>query len=293
MQTLARPCRAVCAVVCCAIVLVGCGQKKNEAAATNGQIAARIGGEVITRQEIENELHWANFPQTKQQDPESIRKVLGELVQRKFLVRQAMTAKLDREPGVLLDLLRSRDVVLANSYLTRAAAAHPPGKADVENYISDSPQKFDKRELYTVEQVVFPLGPESQPLVDGSKNVRSLEEADSRLSSAGIQHVRQTASLLSSDMPPDLVRLIAARRPDQVFFLRAGPNGAYFHVVSTETRPLTGEAAAEFARQALRADALKAEAGVAAYSANLEVKYDGDYARIMGKRGAEAGTANN
>jgi hypothetical protein len=31
----------------------------------------------------------------------------------------------------------------------------------------------------------------------------------------------------------------------------------------------------------MRADAIKAEQGLAAYSASLEAKYEGDYARIM------------
>ena len=34
---------------------------------------------------------------------------VGEIVVRKYLLQQAMTAKLDREPGVLLDLLRARE----------------------------------------------------------------------------------------------------------------------------------------------------------------------------------------
>ena len=66
-----------------------------------------------------------------------------------------------------------------------------------------------------------------------------------------------------------------------MFFVRAGPNGVFFKVKSEEARPLEGEAAANLARQFLRADALKAEAGMAAYSANLEAKYEGEYAKIM------------
>jgi len=31
----------------------------------------------------------------------------------------------------------------------------------------------------------------------------------------------------------------------------------------------------------MRADAVKAELGIAAYSANLEAKYEGEYAKIM------------
>jgi len=68
-------------------------------------------------------------------------------------------------------------------------------------------------------------------------------------------------------------------------------NGIFFKVMGEESRPLTGEAAANLARQSIRADAIKAEAGMAAYAAGLEVKYEGDYARIMPPAGApETGT---
>ncbi|QND70445.1 peptidyl-prolyl cis-trans isomerase [Tardiphaga robiniae] len=258
------------------------------------QVVAHVGDEVITTPELENEIRWSGISAAKQKDPETIRKVLGELVQRKYLVRQAVvTAKLDREPGVLLDLLRSRDVVLANAYLNRAAGARPPTKTDVDNYIADNPQKFEKRELLNVAQVVFPLSPDNQALIEAAKQSKSIDDVQAKLTAAGIQNVRQTATLLSGDLSPDLLQLIAVRRPDDVFLMRAGPNGLYFQVLQTEPRPLTGAQAAELARQALRADALKAEAGVAAFSANIEVKYQGEYGGIMGKPASTPTAAKN
>jgi hypothetical protein len=74
---------------------------------------------------------------------------------------------------------------------------------------------------------------------------------------------------------------------DNVFFVRSGPNGVFFMVKGEEARPLEGEAAAIVARQLLRAEAFKGEAGIAAYSANLEAKYEGNYVNIM-QRGVDA-----
>jgi hypothetical protein len=42
-----------------------------------------------------------------------------------------------------------------------------------------------------------------------------------------------------------------------------------------------------FARQALRADLFKSEIGMASVAANLEAKYDGDYAKIMSQQGPD------
>src|SRR4051812_38192091 len=92
---------------CCALVLTGCGKKKEDqpAAAKSGQVVARVADQVITTQELENEFRLANVPPDKQKEPALIKRVLGELVMRKYLLAQALNAKLDREPAVLLELL--------------------------------------------------------------------------------------------------------------------------------------------------------------------------------------------
>ena len=96
---------------CFAPLCCGLRQRRdNQAAAPKGQVVAQLGNEVVTTQELENELRLDNVPADKQKDPEILKRVLSDLVTRKYLVRQALDSKLDREPGVLLDILRSRDI---------------------------------------------------------------------------------------------------------------------------------------------------------------------------------------
>src|SRR6185437_5843373 len=132
-----RPTRLLVVAACCAAVLGGCSKKSGEATAASGQIVAHVGNQVITNQELENELRLANIPTDKQKDPSIVRQVLGQLVERKYILQQALEAKLDREPGVLLDLLRAREQVLENAYLVRTASAKPPTKAEIDSYIAD------------------------------------------------------------------------------------------------------------------------------------------------------------
>ena len=267
-------------LACSAVALAGCGNK-DQPPASKGQVVARVGDEVVTIQDLENEFRWANVTPDKQKEPELVKRVLGDLVVRKYLLRQAMAAKLDREPGVLLDLLRSREQILENAYLQRTAAAKAPGKADVDKYMANNPAKFAGRKLLSVEQVGFPLGPTTQSFIEANKDAKSLDEIDQKLTAAGIPHGRQMGALNTGDLPPEFYGLIEAKKADDVFFVRSGQNGVFFKVKGEERRPLEGEAAANLARQLMRADAVKAEQGIAAYSANLEAKYEGDYAKIM------------
>jgi len=265
-----------------ALALASCGQRNGEQpAAAKGQVVARVGNEVITTQELDNEFRIAGVAPDKQKDPEVVKRVLGEIVVRKYLLQQAMTAKLDREPGILLDLLRAREQVLGNAMLNRAASAKAPSKADIDRYVAKNSWKFADRKLYSVDEIIIPLTPATQTFVNANKDAKSLDDLLQQLTTSGIPHGRQLGVLSSSDLPEELVGLIQRRKDDDIFFTRVGTNGLFFKVRAEEGSPIEGDAAINLARQMIRADALAAELGLAAYSAKLEAKYEGDYADIM------------
>jgi EpsD family peptidyl-prolyl cis-trans isomerase len=265
------------ALLLCAMTLVGCGRKEQ---ASKGQVVAHIGDQVITTSELDNELRLANVPAEQQKDAAVIRQVLSELVLRKYLVDRALNSKFDREPSVLLDILRSRDQVLAAAAASRAVAAQPTTGADLDRYIDEHPSKFANRRMITVDEIVFPLGPKTQAVIDASKEANSLDDIDQTLTTLTMAHNRSVGVFNTGEMTEDLLNLMQAKS-DGVFFVRAGPNGVFFKVRGEEAQPLQGEAAVNAARQAIRADRLKAETGMASVSANLDVKYEGEYAAIM------------
>src|SRR5260370_16654887 len=109
--------RAAAILGFCGMLMAGCGKKSgDQAIAPNGQVVVHVGNEVVTTQELENELRLSNIPPDKQKDPQVIKRVLGELVTRKYLFQQATDAKLDRDPTLLLDILNSLDHVFANAF---------------------------------------------------------------------------------------------------------------------------------------------------------------------------------
>jgi len=280
------------AILLCAVVLAACGKGgDNQAAAPKGQVVAQLGSEAVTTQELENELRLDNVPADKQKDPEILKRVLGDLVARKYLVRQALEAKLDREPRVLLDILRSRELVLANAAISGSVAGKLSAisKADIDKYIASNPSKFANRQLMTVEQITFPIGANAQSVIEATRDAKSLDQIEQKLTALNIQHSRSMGKLNSADLPEGLFNRMQMKRPDDVFFLRAGPNGVFAVVKSEEIRPLSGEAAINYARQSLRADLLKSEIGMASVAANLEAKYQDEYAKLMSPQGQGAG----
>ena len=97
------------------MLLAGCGKKQAEPAVV-GQVIAHVGPDDVTAQELDNELRLANVPADKRSDP-IVKAALSRIVERKYLVQQAVAAKLDREPTVHLDLLRSREQILAGAFV--------------------------------------------------------------------------------------------------------------------------------------------------------------------------------
>jgi len=267
----------------CAFALVGCG-KKNQGVAYSGQVVAHVGDQVVTTQELESELRWTNVPPDKQKDPAVLKQIIGELVLRKYLLQQALASKLDREPGVLLELLRTRDQVLATAYVSRKIGATPISQTEIDHYIASNPLKFANRRLLVTEQVVFALGPATQGVVDMSKDAKSLDEVDQELTVMGVPHNRVIGTLNTGEISQEFFNVIEAKKAGNVFFVRSGANGVFFVVKDEQPAPLEGDAAANAARQFIRADRLKAETGMASVSANLEAKYEGEYAALMGSK---------
>jgi len=143
-----------------------------------------------------------------------VKRVLGDLVQRKYLVQKALIGKLDREPSVLLDLLRAREQVLATAFVQRDVSAKSTaiGKADIDKYIGSHPLMFANRQLLTVDKVSIPLTPAAQAAVEATKNTKSLDEVEQKLTEVGMLHNRSMGVISSSDIPEEFFNALKAQK---------------------------------------------------------------------------------
>jgi hypothetical protein len=96
-----------------------------------------------------------------------------------------------------------------------------------------------------------------------------------------IKFSRGTATLDSATIPPEMLKALDARKPDDVFFIRSRGSGSYFKVTSVDPKPLTGDEADEFAKREVRAEIGRKSAEDISRAALATAKYEGDYARVM------------
>jgi EpsD family peptidyl-prolyl cis-trans isomerase len=286
------PARAGLLIALCGLTLAACGKKtEGTPEASKSQVVAKIGNEVVTVQELDNEFRLENVSAEKRKDPEIIKRVLGGVVTRKYLMQKAVDAKLDREPTVLLDILRSKELVLANALASRDVATKTSAisKSDIDNYIANNPQKFASRKVLSVEQISVALSATSQAVIEATREMKTLDEVDQKLTGMGVPHGRSAGTISTGDLPNELLRAVA-EKPDEVFFIRSGANGIFFKVTGQETRPLEASTAIDAARQYLRQDIIRSEVGMTSIAANLEAKYEGEFSAIMGREGSQTGT---
>ena len=282
-----RACQYALLIGLSGTVLAACNK---ETAAPKGQVIARIGNEDVTQQELENELRLAQIPADRR-DEATIKRVLGDLVQRKYLVQKAVAGKLDREPGILLDILRSREQILATSYTQRDAAGRATaiGKADIDKYILSHPLMFERRQLLTVDKISIAMTPATQTVIEATKSMKSLEEVEKKLKEMSVLYNRSMGSLSTGDIPEQFYNILKGQKPDDVFFVPTGATGTFFRVKGAETTPMKAEDAARIARQALVVEIMRGEMRKLADTAQAEAKYEGDYAKIMSAQPAAKG----
>jgi hypothetical protein len=109
--------------------------------------------------------------------------------------------------------------------LAKIATIRP---GEVYRYIDSHPAKFSKREFLTVDQISLSMAAYTQPVIDATKDLKSIIEVDQKLIAMGVIHTSSIGVLNSGDLPEELFKALHAKNGSDVFFVRAGLSGVFF-----------------------------------------------------------------
>ena len=163
-------------------------------------------------------------------------------------------------------------------------------KSEIDSYIQGHPDQFAKRQVFDIEQVSFPPQKDMDALAAATKDFKSLDQVQAKLNDLGIKFSRGTAAMDSATLPPEMLKALVARKPDDIFFIRSNTNATFFKVTGVQDKPLTGDPAENFARRQIQNELARKTARETYDAALASAKYEGDYERIM-KTGAPAAPA--
>jgi EpsD family peptidyl-prolyl cis-trans isomerase len=279
------------AAVAAAVVLVGCGEKKEKAAS---QTAAKVNKDEVTVHQINFVLQQQRNLRPEQADAAS-RQVLERLIDQQLAVQKAEEQKLDRDPRVVQQLEAVRREVIARAYLEKVGeAAAKPTPDEIQKYYNEKPALFAERRVYQIQEIAIEAKPEQVPALrerlGAAKNIQEfiefLRANDFRF--GGNQAVRAAEQLPLNSLDA------FARMKDGQAMVVPTPQGIQVVVLAgSRSQPVT----LEQARPAIEAFLLNerrrklVEDDVKAMRAAAKIEYVGKFAEKASEPAASAPAA--
>jgi len=229
-----------------ASALTGCQRK------ATGQTVAVVNNHEITAADLNAEL--ANSPDALGGAKASRAAALQKLIDRELLVQQAQSDGIDKSPEFLNRQRGLTDELLINMLVSRKMnTSQVPSPAQISQYEASRPEMFANREIWTLDQVLYPL-PKDPALVAKLSAAKTMDEIIQALNAAGMQMKRGTKKLDTAILPPDVYEQIA-KLPAGVPFIVPGADKAAASVITArEASPINGDPASKLAVQAMKRD---------------------------------------
>jgi EpsD family peptidyl-prolyl cis-trans isomerase len=214
-------------------------------------VAAKVGGEKITTAQLDTELKAAGARDVN--DPKLRQAALEEIIARKLLAQDARDENLTKAPEAIV--LKGAAIETFEAELARRnllAGVTEPTKADVDAFIREHPQMFERRTGYLIDQLFVPAQ-RTPELLEALKPTKTLEEVEGVLKARGVAYRRTMQSLDTLRSEPQLSAAIEKLPPGEPFILPDAGGFTVNRVRDSSVQPLTGDKAQAVAKELLLA----------------------------------------
>ena len=220
-----------------------------------GQTVAIVNNEEITAADLNAELTSENATAAGTTNVARAQ-ALQKLIDRRLLAQQAKSDGLDKSPEFLNQQRRTTEDLLINMLVTRHVnTAQVPSPDEINRYEASRPEMFANREIWTLEQILYPL-PKNPAVVTKLGAANTLDEIAQILTANGIQFSRETKKIDTAVFPHDIYTQIAGLKPGEPF-IAPGAEKAVANVISArEPAPIAGDQARQLALNAMRREQL-------------------------------------
>lgn len=239
------------------LTLSGCGSSDKKPA---GQVVATVAGQEVTIHEVNAEL--AQIPNRGGDAPAKLVQsvALARVLERKMLVSEAQKLKLDKNPQFLLAKARTEEGLLVQALQADIQRKVPPTTREAaQKFITDNPQVFGDRKIFTLDQIQFlrPANIDKLPF----KDAKTMAEVERILVDANVEYRRAPQQIDSLTVNPALtseIIKITAAGTGEPFMFADQPAGAPAPVIyvnnitATKSTPFIGEKAIAYAQNILQ-----------------------------------------
>lgn len=229
------------AAVVAAVLLAGCGQKK-ESAAT--QTAARVNKSEIT-------VHQINFALQQQrglrpdQAEAAGRQVLERLIDQELALQKAEDLKIDRDPRVVQQLEAARREIIARAYLEKVGEAAPRPTADeVQQYYDGKPALFAQRRIYNLQEISIEAPADQVPaLRERLAASATLADFLEHLKASDLRFSGTQAVRAAEQLPLASLDAFAGMKDGQALLVPSATGAQVVVLAGSRTQPVTLEQA--------------------------------------------------
>lgn len=277
---LCRP-AAMAAVIAGALVLAGCGDKKDKDKPAS-QTAAKVNKEEIT-------VHQINFVLQQQRglSPEQAasasKQVLERLIDQELALQKAQDQKLDRDPRVVQQLEAARRDIIARAYVEKIAGGAPkPSPAEIKAYYDAHPALFKERRVYNLQELAIEAKPEQVADLQGKlAAAKDLPDFVNYLKTNDFKYGANQAVRAAEQLPLTSVDKFAQMKDGQTIFTRT-PTGAQVVILAgSRSQPVDEARATPAIEQFLWNERKRkvVEDDVKAMRGAAKIEYVGEYAK--------------
>ena len=236
--------RSLALILAAAPLLWSCGGSK----APSGQVVATVDGEEVTFSELNQEAKLQNAGDAN--NPAIRQQLLQTIIDRKLLAGSATNQKIDRSPDYLLLQKRAEELILSDLFIRKSlTTSDQPREDQIEEFARSKPDIFDRRTIFTVDQIIFPQT-NNPALMRQLGAAKSLDEIEQRLSEAGVPRERATAKWDSARMPEDLPQRLRSLGSGEPFVRVSNPMVAGV-IVNMQSAPVPDQQRRALAAQGL------------------------------------------
>lgn len=208
---------------------------------TPGQPVAHVNGKPITLYQLGDELG-RNDDVGRAEDGRG--KALQELIDRELLQAEAVRSRIDRDPHVAAALENARTQILAQAYLqSRVAYVRAPSRDEVRTYFDKHPEKFSRRKLFHVKEIILPAADVTDELKSAMDTAKTLDDMSAWLDGRRIAHSQGTSVQSSTDLPDSMLARMQGMQVGQIFMTNNGNSASLLSITDILESPLGFDAA--------------------------------------------------
>jgi len=279
------------AVVATAVLLVGCGEKKDKAAS---QTAAKVNKDEITVHQINFVLQQQRNLRPEQTDAAS-RQILERLVDQQLALQRADEQKIDRDPRVVQQLEAARREIVARAYLEKVGEAAPkPSPEEIKKYYDEKPALFSERRVYSIQEISIEAKPEQvADLREKLAAAKSINDFVEYLKTSGLRFAGNQAVRAAEQLPLNTLDAMARMKDGQAMLVPTAAGVQVVVLAGSRSQPVSEEQARPAIEQYLLNERKRklVEEDVKAMRAAAKIEYVGKFAEAAASAAAGASTA--